>query len=201
MSIAGSDFNAPSGVTQIIAGTGITITPTSGEGAVTINGPVIVSIGGTGVATLGGELATLNSLGALRNILDDGSGNATVAGTLTASWGIILGAVLQVSHGFKLPVSTQTTTYSILGTDFAIMADATGGAFTVTTPTGLATVGWFGVVQKVDASANAVTVAPAAGTIDGAASISLPNQYDAVVLLKVAAARVAVIANNAGTPL
>jgi hypothetical protein len=45
--------------------------------------PPILSLGGAGLATLGGALTTLNSSGSTRNTLDDGSGNMTVAGDLT----------------------------------------------------------------------------------------------------------------------
>ena len=41
------------------------------------------SLGGTGVDALGGAVTTLNSSGGVRNTLDDGSGNASLAGTLS----------------------------------------------------------------------------------------------------------------------
>lgn len=57
-----------------------------------------------------------------------------------------------------------------------VLANATGGAFTVTLPT--PTNGAHVMVKKTDASANAVTVAHAgAETIDGAASVALATQW------------------------
>ena len=41
----------------------------------------IASIGGSGVETLGGEIATLDSTGAVRNVVDDGSGNLVPHGS------------------------------------------------------------------------------------------------------------------------
>ena len=49
----------------------------------------IASIGGSGVETLGGEIATLDSTGAVRNVVDDGSGDGTVSGTLTVDTAVI----------------------------------------------------------------------------------------------------------------
>ena len=41
----------------------------------------IASIGGSGVETLGGEIATLDSTGNVRNVVDDGSGNLVPHGS------------------------------------------------------------------------------------------------------------------------
>lgn len=60
-------------------------------------------------------------------------------------------------------------------------ADATSAAFTIILPPVLSGYDEI-VVKKVDASANAVTVAPASGTIDGAASYQLVAQWSTVVL-------------------
>ena len=58
-------------------------------------------------------------------------------------------------------------------------ADATSGAFTITLPA-TATAGYIYTIKKVDASANAVTVA---GTIDGVTNYVLSNQYDSVTVI------------------
>jgi hypothetical protein len=64
-----------------------------------------------------------------------------------------------------------------------VLADATAGAFTVTLPPVADSTDVWINVKKVDASVNAVTVAPSVtGLIDGAATKALSAQYDAVDL-------------------
>lgn len=75
--------------------------------------------------------------------------------------------------GLPSNVLTKTANFPAADGDF-ILADATGGAFTITLPTG-ANVGAAVIVKKIDASANAIAVA---GTIDGDAggvSIAVQN--------------------------
>lgn len=61
----------------------------------------------------------------------------------------------------------------------AYLVDATGGARTVTLPFAKEANGQVVTVKKIDASANAVTVAGQSGeTIDGSASISLGSRWD-----------------------
>lgn len=77
--------------------------------------------------------------------------------------------------------------YTVLDSDErpVVLADATGGAFTVTLP--VASAGLEVTVKKVDSSANAVSVStPAAttpATIDGAGSTSLAAQYEVTRLV------------------
>lgn len=71
----------------------------------------------------------------------------------------------------------KTGNYTVLTSDMHkfITVDASGGAVSITLPAMAASDdGWFIVVQKSDASANAVTVV---GTINGAANLSLSSQY------------------------
>lgn len=68
--------------------------------------------------------------------------------------------------------------YTANDRDF-VLADATSGAVTVTLSTEGSSDHWVNV-KKIDASANAVTVEPDSGTIDGSANITLSSQYDAV---------------------
>jgi hypothetical protein len=56
-----------------------------------------------------------------------------------------------------------------------VPCNATGGAFNVTLPAAAA--GRWVTVKKIDASANAVTVVPPAGTIDGAANHPITTQW------------------------
>ncbi len=76
-----------------------------------------------------------------------------------------------------------------LSTHEVTLADATGGAFTLTLlkAEGISQIGLVYRVQKIDVSANVVTVAAdSTGTpdlIDGAASVLLAAQYDHVTLI------------------
>ena len=78
---------------------------------------------------------------------------------------------------------TVAASVTALATDFLILADATAGALTVTLPPAASSRGAMIVTKKTDVSANAVTVAgDGSDTIDGAASVSLASQYDAVTV-------------------
>lgn len=82
-----------------------------------------------------------------------------------------------------LSVSTKTTTYTITSSDDVILADASGGAFTVSLPTA---VGWTKriTVIKIDSSANAVTVGTTGGqTINGPSSRLLAAQFSGTTLV------------------
>lgn len=76
-----------------------------------------------------------------------------------------------------------TSAYTIPADIFAVRVNATGGAVTVTLPTAVENEGRKIFVKKTDASGNAVTVdGNGSETIDGAANVSLPAQYDAVFI-------------------
>lgn len=73
---------------------------------------------------------------------------------------------------------TVSATYTVQPTDYAIRADASGGAFTVTLPDAKTVLGQIFVVKRLNSGANAVTVAAAGGLlIDGAATSALATQY------------------------
>ena len=65
-------------------------------------------------------------------------------------------------------VVTKTANYTLLYTDFVVLADASGGAFTVTLPTAVGHSGQAFVVKKIDATTTAVHLTTTGGqTIDG----------------------------------
>jgi uncharacterized protein (TIGR02217 family) len=81
------------------------------------------------------------------------------------------------SSGFSTNIVSKTANYSVLSTDDTILANASGGAFTVTlTVSGIPT-GKVFTITKTDSSTNAVTLTPASGTVDGQSSIALALQY------------------------
>lgn len=90
-------------------------------------------------------------------------------------------ATARAALDLQRSVATKTTTYTAAAGD-VLLCDASGGAFTVTLPAAAATVRPI-LVKKVDASGNAVTIDGAGSdTIDGALTIALSTQYEAVEL-------------------
>jgi hypothetical protein len=82
------------------------------------------------------------------------------------------------------PLTNQSTVtiasnYTVQDSDYKILADATAGAITLQLPsTGAFATGHEFRLEKIDASAHAVTVAAFSGdTIEGAATVALASQY------------------------
>lgn len=74
-----------------------------------------------------------------------------------------------------VPMPFAVTAATTAGRRSMLLASASGAAFTVTLPA--AAIDAKVTVKKTDASANVVTVSPAAGTIDGAATATLTTQW------------------------
>ncbi|MDB4952091.1 MAG: hypothetical protein JWM27_4740 [Gemmatimonadetes bacterium] len=103
--------------------------------------------------------------------------NGDLATSGTASAGVVSGPQRQ-PHGAKSAAYTLTTS------DAIVDVDATGAARVITLPSAV-TVGSGRTyrITKVDASANAVTITPAAGqTINGAATKALTAQWQSALL-------------------
>lgn len=79
-------------------------------------------------------------------------------------------------------VKTVTAAYTLTFEDFAIHADATGGAFTVTLLPAADARGRDYTIKKIDATANVTVAADGSETIDGAASVTLSTQWQAVTV-------------------
>lgn len=79
-------------------------------------------------------------------------------------------------------VQEITANYAIASNDGVVVADASGGAVTITLPPVTEASGRFLIAKKVDASANTVTIS-GASNIDGAASQVLAAQYDTIRLI------------------
>lgn len=94
---------------------------------------------------------------------------------------VIQGWANQINRWFDrlgyLAIVSKTTTYAVLDQDDVILADATAGAFPVTLPTAVGRTGRRFIVKRMNAGGNAVTIASAGGTIDGAATVVLGTQY------------------------
>lgn len=124
---------------------------------------LVTSPSALGASTPTGHVSTLTVDGAV----------TFTAGPVTAAAGIIpLSAVSGT-------VATKTTTYTAVNADI-ILADASGGAFTITLPA--ASNRLVVVVKKIDNTGNLLTISPAAGTIDGQSTHTLAQQYTSVTL-------------------
>ena len=103
---------------------------------------------------------------ALLNRIADGSGTA---------------AANAASFGTARSVTTST---SIVSSDFAIIADSTAGAITVSLPPAATANGRIFFVKRVNAGANNVTVDPfGSETIDGAATHVLTLQWHRIEII------------------
>src|SRR5207253_1542915 len=72
-------------------------------------------------------------------------------------------------------VVSKTANYTAAGFD-VVLCDATSGSFTITLPS-VSVNGRKVTVKKTDASVNTVTISPASGTIDGAASLVISTRW------------------------
>jgi hypothetical protein len=90
------------------------------------------------------------------------------------------------SKAFRFPDNlAKTAAYSILSTDDNkfITGDATAAAFQFTLPALVsANAGWSVLIMKIDSTANAITVAPPSGTINGAASLVISRQFGPMIV-------------------
>lgn len=78
-----------------------------------------------------------------------------------------------VQTGSLYPTRSVSTSVTAVLSDSIILADATAGPITVTLPNPATTKDKRFVIKKADSSANAVTIAPVSGTIDGAATYAI----------------------------
>lgn len=86
---------------------------------------------------------------------------------------------VQIAGPLATAVRAVSAAASVIETDSTILADAVGGAFSVTLPTAIGIKGRFYIIKRMNAGANAVTIACTGGqTIDGAATVVLAAQYD-----------------------
>lgn len=123
--------------------------------------------------------ASFTAAGQLYAGTGSGSGEQLATGT-TGQFLTVGGADasgLEWASVFNL--KQKTTTYAALPSDY-VQADGTSGAFAVTVPI---TVGTTVVVQKIDSTeANTITITPASGTINGAATLAINDQYQGYML-------------------
>jgi len=95
------------------------------------------------------------------------------------------GKLLESTKGIRRQRVSKTGTYTATVDDHYIECDASGGAFTVTLPTAsTAKAGFILIIQKIDSSANAVTIdGHASETINGQTTYTLKHQYQLAHLI------------------
>jgi len=119
--------------------------------------------------------------------LEDGGANELTAENL--STGLADGKILEASGGTFVEgskggifsaVTTQTADYTASSGD-VVLADASGGAITITLPSPSANA-WV-QVKKTDSSTNAVTVDGGGNNIDGSGSFDITTQYESYTMV------------------
>lgn len=89
-------------------------------------------------------------------------------------------SITQTQQSLVLNISTQTTTYTYLPTDYTIICDSTGGSFT----TSLEATPITGQVHvfKKKVAANTCTLSGGGNNIDGSTSIAVTTQYTSLTV-------------------
>jgi hypothetical protein len=134
-----------------------------------------------------GFIQTLN-LNSTASISGATAGVLSITGSVFTSSSITAnGAVAAINFISSTAVRTAAVTLGGAASAGIEICDATAGAFTLTLPsatTGSGNSGRQFVVKKIDATANAITIATQASqTIDGASTYSLPTRWKYVVLV------------------
>ena len=107
----------------------------------------------------------------------DGAGNVGV-GTETPT------TVLHVAGPLATAVATCSADHSVTSTDSVLLCNAASQAITLTLPSAAGIAGRQYTFKRVNAGANAVTVAAAATeTIDGASTLVITTQYEHITIV------------------
>ena len=119
-----------------------------------------------------GTLTLKNPEGSVKLQVSDG-GNLVISGNADILGGLLTSKIV-----------TQTNNYTLALTDLTVLANAAGGAFTLTLPTAVGATGQRYTMKKIDSSGNAVTIATtSAQTIDGASTATLPRQWSQITVM------------------
>ena len=116
----------------------------------------------------------------------DVNGNI-ISSKLTLNQTVLGATTLRVDGSISTKVLSKSTAYTMGVTDFAVLANASTGAFTVTLPQASTATGMIVLIKKTDSSGNAVTVEGyGSGSnqdkIEGKTSIPLSTQYSSLLL-------------------
>jgi hypothetical protein len=104
---------------------------------------------------------------------------------LSVAGGTSPSSTLTVGGSVSVGISTKTASYSASVNDHTILCNNTSGAITITLPLASGCSGRVYVVKKISAAGNNVTVqrnGSGSDLIDGASTVALANQYDALMI-------------------
>jgi hypothetical protein len=90
---------------------------------------------------------------------------------------------VRADGGFFAGLVSKTANYTLAFTETTVLFDATSGALTATLPPASGVADQIYCIEKIDSSANAVTIDPdSAETVSGLSSWVLYNQWDSVLI-------------------
>lgn len=108
--------------------------------------------------------------------------------TVTSSGNVGIGITAPTSNlhsggSLAVPINTQSSVYTLNASDHTLLCNASVAGFTVNLPNASSITGRIYVIKKTDVTANAVTIDGAgAQTIDGAATVAITTQWEAVAI-------------------
>ncbi len=157
------------------SGTDLTVsTVTAGADSIYLNVP------NAGTAARGVVTTTLQTFGGVKKFQD----------SVTAATALLVGSAgnsnstVQVNGSLSMSIRTVTAATTLSVTDNTVLANTTSSALTITLPAAGSIVGRIYTIKKIGTGDidNALTITPAAGTIDGGASLIMYNDYSYVTL-------------------
>ena len=99
-------------------------------------------------------------------------------------WSLSLNKWTEFGYLGTAPITTITGATTLDDSDYFVLCDASGGAFTVTLPAAASHTGRIYHIKKTDSSANAVTTdGNASETIDGATTQVNSTQYNSISIV------------------
>jgi hypothetical protein len=119
------------------------------------------------------------------------TGNQSFAGNKSFAASVAVGtanqanSTLEVNGSVQMRITKTTASYAITDTDNTVLADATGGALTITLPAPSAAIaGRIYTIKKIGTGDinNAVTIQPGAGTIEGGANYMIYNDWTFITI-------------------
>ncbi len=104
--------------------------------------------------------------------------------TVGLAQGTAANSTFQVNGSMATNITNKNANYTVTAADNTILADASSGAFTITLPSPSGLNGRMYTIKKIGSGGidNAVTISPAAGTIDGGSSYIIYNDWTFVTL-------------------
>lgn len=166
------------------------------KGDLTVNGDAVfdnavpIAQGGTGQTTKTAAMDALSPTTTKGDVLvDDGTNVVRLAvGTdgyvLKANSGATNGIEWAAESGSALSVTSKTTTYTATTADDVILADTSGGAWTLTLPTAVGNSGKTFIIRKTDSSSNVLTIdGNSSETIDGLTTRAVTKQGDYIEII------------------